>query len=175
MAAPPIAMVRTRRLRRMSQVYDVATSAHHKFVRLVPDRDDSQRRAAVHDERSARGQCDRLKPLGKYRRSRGTERASIAARGQGEVMPTHQRAIWHGSKRESLELLLAVGRNCACRVLDGKTVSACAARRMLAEDQRAIDGLLFARNISTHLVKEEFTISHPMPDSVEPPVADVGD
>ena len=72
----------------------------------------------------------------------------------------HQHAIWHGSQQASLELLAAVAHNCACRVRDGKTVSPCAAHRMLVEDQRAIDGLLFARTIVAHLLKEELTILH---------------
>jgi hypothetical protein len=72
----------------------------------------------------------------------------------------HQHAIWHGSRQASLELLEAVAHNCACRVRDGKTLSACAAHRMLLEDQRAIDGLLFARTIVSHLRKEESTALH---------------
>lgn len=103
------------------------------------------------------------------------ELASIVARTWAKSLPMHHRAIWHGSKQESLELLLAVGRNCACRIQDGKTVSACAAHRMLAEDQRAIDGLLFARNIMTHLMQEEFTTSHTMPAPLESPTSDVGE
>jgi hypothetical protein len=54
-------------------------------------------------------------------------------------------------------LLQAVRHNCACRVRGGKIVSACAAHLMLAEDQRAIDGLLFARKILAHLIDEEST------------------
>ena len=77
----------------------------------------------------------------------------------------HQLPIWHGTNQESLELLRAVARNCACRVINGKTVSGCAAHRMLAEDQRAIDGLLFGRTIVAHLLTEEFFISHAGPTS----------
>ena len=67
-----------------------------------------------------------------------------------------RRTIWHGSTQESLELLRAVSRHCACRVQASKTVSTCAAHRMLAEDQRAIDGLLFGRAIVARLLEEEF-------------------
>jgi hypothetical protein len=87
----------------------------------------------------------------------------------------HQLAIWHGTQQESLELLQAVARNCACRVLSGKTVSACAAHRMLAHDQRAIDGLLFGRRIVAHLLEEEFGIGLREPATVEPSSAEVGD
>ncbi|HYW90789.1 MAG TPA: hypothetical protein VFB50_23670 [Chloroflexota bacterium] len=69
----------------------------------------------------------------------------------------HQQAIWHGSQQASLELLEAVAHNCTCRVREGKTISPCAAHRMLVEDQRAIDGLLFVRNIASHLRDQELT------------------
>jgi hypothetical protein len=67
-------------------------------------------------------------------------------------------AHWHGTRQASLELLEAVAHNCTCRVEAGKLVSACAAHRMLLDDQRAIDGLLFARAILPHLMDEE---AHP--------------
>jgi hypothetical protein len=78
-------------------------------------------------------------------------------------MPPRQRAVWHGNAQESVELLHAVGRNCACRAVEGKTVSVCAAHQMLVDDQRAMDGLLFGRIIAAHLIEEEFTTSRRTP------------
>jgi hypothetical protein len=59
-------------------------------------------------------------------------------------------AKWNGSPEEWWELQLAIKRNCAC-----ETTRLCASHEMLVEDQRAIDGLLFARRIVQRLVVEE--------------------
>ena len=71
--------------------------------------------------------------------------------------------LWHGSQTEALELLQALSRNCSCVVTaEGVRLSTCAPHQMLSSDQRAIDGLLFARRIAARLRSEEFnpTQSH---------------
>ena len=72
------------------------------------------------------------------------------------LMPTS--VLWHGSQTEALELLQALSRNCSCVVTaEGVRLSTCAPHQMLSSDQRAIDGLLFARRISSRLRSEEFS------------------
>ena len=76
-------------------------------------------------------------------------------------MPTS--VLWHGSQTEALELLQALSRNCSCVVTaEGVRLSMCPPHQMLSSDQRAIDGLLFARCIAARLLAEEFN-----PSSVE--------
>jgi len=71
-------------------------------------------------------------------------------------MTTHQ-AMWHGSIDEFSELLDAIGRNCTCGYGDrGERSAICAAHHMLLADQRALDGLLFARRMTGHLQREEW-------------------
>ena len=66
--------------------------------------------------------------------------------------------LWHGSQTEALELLQALSRNCSCVVTaEGVRLSTCAPHQMLSADQRAIDGLLFARRIASRLHSEEFS------------------
>ena len=70
-------------------------------------------------------------------------------------MPTS--VLWHGSQSEALELLQALSHNCSCVVTaEGVRLSTCAPHQMLTADQRAIDGLLFARRIASRLRSEEF-------------------
>lgn len=65
--------------------------------------------------------------------------------------------VWHGSQAETFELLQALSRNCSCVVTaEGVRLSTCAPHQMLVNDQRAIDGLLFARRIAERLRHEEF-------------------
>src|SRR5438132_11779045 len=69
--------------------------------------------------------------------------------------------LWHGTQTEALELLQALSRNCSCVVTaEGVRLSTCAPHEMLPADQRAIDGLLFARRIAARLRMEEFN-PHP--------------
>lgn len=64
---------------------------------------------------------------------------------------------WHGSQSETFELLQALSRNCSCVITaEGVRLSTCAPHQMLVSDQRAIDGLLFARRIADRLRSEEF-------------------
>jgi hypothetical protein len=74
--------------------------------------------------------------------------------------------LWHGTQTEALELLQALSRNCSCVVTsEGVRLSTCAPHEMLATDQRAIDGLLFARRIAARLRAEEFN-PHPVQTEV---------
>lgn len=63
--------------------------------------------------------------------------------------------VWHGTDEEASALSEAIGRNCGCETADGAFFR-CAAHRMLEGDQRAVDGLLFARRIALRLLQEEF-------------------
>lgn len=65
--------------------------------------------------------------------------------------------IWHGTQAETFELLQALSRNCSCVVTaEGGRLSTCAPHQMLVSEQRAVDGLLFARRIADRLRAEEW-------------------
>ena len=52
-----------------------------------------------------------------------------------------------------------LSRNCSCVVTaEGVRLSTCAPHEMLSSDQRAVDGLLFARRIAVRLRSEEFDL-----------------
>jgi hypothetical protein len=56
--------------------------------------------------------------------------------------------VWTGTQEESFTLFNAIARNCACEFgLMGVKLSTCAPHCMLMEDQRALNGLLFALKI----------------------------
>ena len=66
--------------------------------------------------------------------------------------------VWHGTQQESFDLVNAIARNCTCEFgLMGVRLATCAPHRMLTEDQRALNGLLFARRMAERLNREEFT------------------
>ena len=68
------------------------------------------------------------------------------------------RVSWHGTQQESFDLVNAIGRNCTCEFgLMGARLTTCSAHRMLLEDQRALDGLLFVRRMAERLRREEFS------------------
>jgi len=68
--------------------------------------------------------------------------------------------VWHGSQQESFDLVNAIARNCTCEFgLMGVRLATCAPHRMLTEDQRALNGLLFARRMTARLRREEFSRS----------------
>jgi hypothetical protein len=57
-----------------------------------------------------------------------------------------RRTVWHGTQQESVDLLAAVGTHCTCQVTRaGVRCTTCPAHSMLVEEQRALDGLVFAR------------------------------
>jgi hypothetical protein len=70
--------------------------------------------------------------------------------------------VWNGGATEYRALVDAVSRNCDCEFGWG-TRRMCAAHRMLAEDQRALDGLLFARRLAERLRREEGMAAHEAP------------
>ena len=66
------------------------------------------------------------------------------------------RALWHGTLMEQLELLAAVQHNCECRYdAMHQRVARCAGHSMLALDQRALNGLLWNRRLAGRLRMEE--------------------
>ncbi len=66
-------------------------------------------------------------------------------------------AAWHGTQSERMDLLRAIAHNCECQVDDmGVQLEGCALHRMLISDQRALDGLLFARRLVERLKRQEF-------------------
>ena len=95
----------------------------------------------------------------------GTRRVDATGRNVEVVIPMATSVLWHGTQTEALELLQALSRNCSCVVTaEGVRLSTCAPHEMLSSDQRAIDGLLFARRIAAQLRTEEF---NPNPAQVE--------
>ena len=65
--------------------------------------------------------------------------------------------IWHGTQQESQDLLNAIARNCTCEYgLMGMRTVTCPPHTMLTEDQRALNGLLFARRIRQCLIRQEW-------------------
>jgi hypothetical protein len=69
---------------------------------------------------------------------------------------------WNGTESELHQLVNAVARNCVCGENQAPPWR-CAAHIMLF-DQRAVDGLVFARRIVKRLLVEEFmerTPAHP--------------
>lgn len=60
-------------------------------------------------------------------------------------------AKWNGTTEEWRALQIAVMRNCACA-----TSQVCASHAMVVRDQRAVNGLVFARRIVERLLVEEF-------------------
>jgi hypothetical protein len=72
--------------------------------------------------------------------------------------PDTSSIVWYGTQQESFDLVNAVARNCECQFgTMGVRLSTCAPHRMLMEDQRALNGLLFARRIAERLRREERT------------------
>ena len=66
--------------------------------------------------------------------------------------------VWNGTQDESLDLVNAVSRNCGCEFgLMGVRLTTCKPHLMLVEDQRALNGLLFARRIADRLRREEWS------------------
>jgi hypothetical protein len=78
------------------------------------------------------------------------------ARGGG-LMETH--TIWNGTADEVRQLCNIISRNCACGT-DRSIATLCGPHAMLLSDQRALDGLLFVRQIVRRLLHEELD---PMP------------
>jgi hypothetical protein len=72
--------------------------------------------------------------------------------------------VWHGTQQESFDLVNSIARNCTCEFgLMGVRLATCAPHRMLTEDQRALNGLLFARRMHERLRSEEFSRARSTP------------
>jgi hypothetical protein len=79
---------------------------------------------------------------------------------------------WNGTAAEFAALTEAVSRACECvREPGAPTATRCAAHLMMTGDQRAVDGLLFARRIADRLRLEEWghgperSVAGPVPGS----------
>ena len=67
-----------------------------------------------------------------------------------------QAARWNGTAEELHDLVEAGRRNCGCRMGHGGSVlTLCPVHHMIRHDQRALDGLVFARRIAARLLREE--------------------
>ena len=65
---------------------------------------------------------------------------------------------WHGTQQEADALATAIANNCACEFGHmGARLVTCAAHLML-EDQRTLDGLVFARYIRERIIAQEFDL-----------------
>lgn len=65
-------------------------------------------------------------------------------------------AEFHGTAEEGDALSAAMAKHCTCRVgPGGERTSVCATHRMLEEDQRALDGLLFARRMLRERMRQQ--------------------
>lgn len=63
---------------------------------------------------------------------------------------------WYGTREESRAFIDALTRHCACEYgLRGVRQRTCGPHQMLAEDQRALDGLIFVRRLAERLRREE--------------------
>jgi len=70
------------------------------------------------------------------------------------------KTVWNGTREEGLALADAVAHNCVCEFgLMGVRLRTCEPHRMMTEDQRALDGLLFVRQVVERLYREEFLVS----------------
>lgn len=66
--------------------------------------------------------------------------------------------VWYGTQEESFDLVNAVARNCSCEFgLMGVRLTTCMSHQLLVDDQRALNGLLFARRIVDQLRAEEWS------------------
>ena len=86
--------------------------------------------------------------------------------------------FWHGTRQEASALLHAISSHCSCEPATRETSTPrdasapreaaaakearprrCPPHLMLVEDQRALNGLLFARNILSRLLLEEWDLT----------------
>jgi hypothetical protein len=78
---------------------------------------------------------------------------------QTEVRLNALDVVWHGTQLEARELQSAAADYCTCRFNEmvGDVIEECGPHTMLQRDQRALDGLLFARDIVEELRNEQWT------------------
>ena len=66
-------------------------------------------------------------------------------------------AVWNGTPGEYLDFTCVLDRHCGCEFgVLGVRLTRCGAHD-LTDDQRALNGLLFARRMAERLNSEEFT------------------
>jgi hypothetical protein len=71
-------------------------------------------------------------------------------------------ASWNGTPIEYLDLTRALNRHCTCEVdPNGAVLACCEAHRMVTDDQRALNGLVFGRRIAARLQREEWLTRMP--------------
>jgi hypothetical protein len=75
-----------------------------------------------------------------------------------EIGRMPRRISWNGTTEEALALLHALSKHCECKTDHGRIVAPCASHLMLANDQRAVDGLLFMRRMAERLLASEFEL-----------------
>jgi len=71
-----------------------------------------------------------------------------------------QSVHFHGLPEERLALMAALNSNCTCQIdtETGGTTGVCPGHAMLVSDQRALNGLLFARRQIQRFLLEEFDL-----------------
>jgi hypothetical protein len=71
-----------------------------------------------------------------------------------------QLTVWHGSAQETTDLVTAITRNCQCEFgAMGVRLTTCPAHKMMLNDQRALNGLLFVRRkLLNRCERAEFTV-----------------
>lgn len=71
---------------------------------------------------------------------------------------------WHGDNAESLALVEAVAHNCGCTFgAFSIRLSTCAPHKAMVEDQRFLDGMLFARRMRARFWTPELDTPEPAP------------
>jgi hypothetical protein len=84
----------------------------------------------------------------------------------------NEQPVWHGSPQEGCDLVSSLANNCACEFgQTGIRLTTCAAHAM-AQDQRALDGLVFGRFMAARLIAQEFGLSeaaHALPNAATDP------
>jgi hypothetical protein len=76
---------------------------------------------------------------------------------EAKVRSMPKDVVWHGTSQELSELLQVLGRNCQYHSVErGARTCPCPVHHMYVADQRALDGLLFARHQMARLVAQEF-------------------
>lgn len=66
--------------------------------------------------------------------------------------------IWHGTAQERDQLTGVFAKNCQCEYApDGTRKTTCSVHQAMLEDQRFMDGLVYARTIAQRLTNEEWS------------------
>src|ERR1051326_6977036 len=92
-------------------------------------------------------------------RSRSPQRILHINNSEAEIRVNALDVVWHGTQLEAREPPAAGAYYCTCRFneMGSDVIEECAAHAMLQREQRALDGLLFARHIVEQLRNEEWS------------------